>query len=113
MIMRGPVSGGGIKYLSDERGRTLYSLPADTLGASGTLPVSSCTGTCLDTFSPFAPGAVYPVTSIEPHDVDLFFRDGGALQTAYKGAPLYYAKGDLHAGEQLGLGVLGAALVLP
>jgi predicted lipoprotein with Yx(FWY)xxD motif len=113
MIMRGPVSGGGIKYLSDDRGHTLYSLPGDTLGTGDVDPVSSCTGTCLDSFIPFAPGDVYPVTPLEPHDVGLFFRGDGTLQTSYKGAPLYYAKGELHAGEQLGLATLGAALVLP
>jgi predicted lipoprotein with Yx(FWY)xxD motif len=113
MIMRGPVSGGGIKYLSDDRGHTLYSLPGDTLGTGDLDPVSSCTGTCLDSFIPFAPGDVYPVTTLEPHDIGLFFREDGTLQTSFKGAPLYYAKSELHAGEQLGLGTLGAALVLP
>jgi predicted lipoprotein with Yx(FWY)xxD motif len=113
MIMRGPVSGGGIKYLGDDRGRTLYSLSGDTLGGTGVEPASACTGPCTDAFVPYAPGAVYPVTSIEPHDVALFFRADGKLQTAYKGAPLYYAKGDVHAGEQNGLTLFGGALVLP
>jgi predicted lipoprotein with Yx(FWY)xxD motif len=113
MIMRGPVAGGGIKYLSDIRGRTLYALSADTLGGSGTNPVSACTGTCLDAFRPFAPGEVYPVTGLEPHDLALFFRADGTLQTSYKGAPLYLAKGDLHAGQQNGLTLFGGALVLP
>jgi predicted lipoprotein with Yx(FWY)xxD motif len=113
MIMRGPVSGGGIKYLSDNRGYTLYALSGDTLGGSGTPPVSACSGDCLDSFAPFAPGDVYPVTSIEPQDVALFFRGDGGLQTAYKGAPLYYSKLDLRPGAQNGLNVLGGALVLP
>ncbi len=33
MIMRGPVSGGGVKYLSDDQGRTLYALSGDTRSA--------------------------------------------------------------------------------
>jgi predicted lipoprotein with Yx(FWY)xxD motif len=113
MIMRGPVSGGGVKYLSDDHGHTLYSLSGDTLGGSGVAPRSACTGTCVDAFTPFAPGAVYPVTSIEPHDVTLFLRDDGTLQTAYKGAPLYYAKSDELAGQTNGLTLFGGALVAP
>jgi predicted lipoprotein with Yx(FWY)xxD motif len=113
MIMRGPVSGGGVKYLSDDRGRTLYSLSGDTVGGIGVAPASACTGACLDAFLPFAPGAVYPVTSIEPHDVALFFRADGGLQTAYKGAPLYYAKSDDRAGTTNGLTLFGGALVTP
>ena len=114
MIMRGPVDSGGVKYLSDDHGHTLYSLSGDTVGGIGVQPKSACTGACLDAFTPFAPGAVYPVTSIEPHDVGLFFRADGALQTAYKGFPLYYAKSDLLAGQTNGLNALfGGALVTP
>lgn len=113
MIMRGPVSGGGVKYLSDDRGHTLYSLAGDTLGGVGVSPKSACTGPCLDAFTPFAPGAVYPVTSIEPHDVGLFFRADGGLQTAYKGNPLYYAKSDVQPGQTNGLALFGGALVAP
>jgi predicted lipoprotein with Yx(FWY)xxD motif len=114
MIMRGPVSGGGIKYLSDDKGHTLYSLSGDTLGGSGVQPKSACTGDCLAAFLPYAPGSVYPVTSIEPHDVGLFFRADGSLQTTYKGAPLYYAKSDVSPGQTNGLaGLFGGALVVP
>lgn len=113
MIMRGPVDSGGVKYLSDDRGRTLYSLSVDTLGGTGVEPASACTGDCLASFVPFAPGAVYPVTSIEPHDVALFFRSDGSLQTAYKGAPLYLAKSDLRSGQTNGLTLFGGALVTP
>lgn len=113
MIMRGPVDAGGVKYLSDDRGRTLYSLSDDTLGGPGVEPKSACTGDCLAAFTPFAPGGVYPVTSIEPHDVALFFRADGTLQTAYKGAPLYFAKSDLRSGQTNGLTLFGGALVTP
>jgi predicted lipoprotein with Yx(FWY)xxD motif len=113
MIMRGPVSGGGIKFLGDAGGHTLYSLAGDTIGTGGQTPVSACTGTCLDSFAPFAPGEVFPVTSIEPHDVSVFSAAGGLLQVAYKGAPLYYSKADTRSGDELGVGVLGGALVVP
>jgi predicted lipoprotein with Yx(FWY)xxD motif len=113
MIMRGPVDSGGVKYLSDERGHTLYSLSGDTLGGAGVQPASACSGDCLAAFIPFAPGAVYPVTTIEPHDVALFFRADGSLQTAYKGAPLYLAKSDLRSGQTNGLTLFGGALVAP
>jgi predicted lipoprotein with Yx(FWY)xxD motif len=113
MIMRGPVDAGGVKYLSDDHGHTLYSLAGDTLGGTGVEPASACSGDCLAAFIPFAPGAVYPVTSLEPHDVALFFRADGSLQTAYKGAPLYLAKSDLRSGQTNGLTLFGGALVLP
>jgi predicted lipoprotein with Yx(FWY)xxD motif len=113
MIMRGPVSGGGIKYLSDDRGYTLYSLPGDSVGSGGSDPVSSCTGTCSDSFKPFAPGDVFPVTPLEPRDITLFLRDDGELQTAFKGAPLYYSTADVRPGQQNGLSLLGGALVTP
>ena len=113
MIMRGPTASGGIKYLSDDRGHTLYALSGDTIGHGGDDPVSGCTGECLDSFRPFAPGDVFPVTAIEPHDVSLFFRADGHLQTAYKGAPLYFSKLDVRPGEQNGVGVLGGAVALP
>jgi len=113
MIMRGPVDSGGVKYLSDDHGHTLYSLSGDTLGGTGVEPASACSGDCLAEFIPFAPGAVYPVTSIEPHDVALFFRADGSLQTAYKGAPLYFAKSDLRSGQTNGLTLFGGALVTP
>jgi predicted lipoprotein with Yx(FWY)xxD motif len=113
MIMRGPVDSGGVKYLSDDHGRTLYALSGDTLGGPGVEPGSACSGDCLAAFVPFAPGAVYPVTSIEPHDVGLFFRADGTLQTAYKGAPLYLANSDLRSGQTNGLALFGGALVVP
>jgi predicted lipoprotein with Yx(FWY)xxD motif len=113
MIMRGPTAGGGIKFLGDERGRTLYSLAGDTLGTSNAAPVSNCTDACSDAFVPFYPGDVFPVTTLEPHDVSLFERADGKLQAAYKGAPLYLSNSDLRSGDELGVGVNGGALVLP
>jgi predicted lipoprotein with Yx(FWY)xxD motif len=113
MIMRGPVSGGGVKYLSDDRGYTLYSLPTDTVGNGGSDPVSACSGSCLDSFRPFAPGDVFPVTPLEPRDITLFFRGDGTLQTAFKGAPLYYSTTDVRPGQQNGVNLLGGALVAP
>jgi predicted lipoprotein with Yx(FWY)xxD motif len=113
MIMRGPTAAGGIKFLGDQGGHTLYSLPGDTLGTSSASPVSNCTGDCAAAFTPFYPGDVFPVTTLEPHDVSLFQRADGKLQVAYKGAPLYSNNSDVRSGDELGVGVNGAALVLP
>lgn len=113
MIMRGPTSGGGIKYLGDDHGHTLYALSGDIVGTTGVAPVSNCTAGCADAFLPYAPGAVYPVTTLEPHDIALFFRGDGTLQTSFKGAPLYYAKGDTRSGDVTGLTLFGGALVTP
>jgi predicted lipoprotein with Yx(FWY)xxD motif len=113
MIMKGPTAGGGIKFLGDDRGRTLYSIPGDVPGSSSESPVSNCTGVCMDSFKPFSPSDTFPVTTLEPHDVSLFLRGDGHLQAAYKGVPLYFSKSDLRSGDELGVGVLGGALVLP
>jgi predicted lipoprotein with Yx(FWY)xxD motif len=103
MIMRTPVAAGGIKYLSDDRGYTLYAHAADTVGTTGTAPVSACTGACLDAYAPYAPDEIFPVTYLEPHDVRFFFRADGTYQASFKGAPLYYSRADVRAGEQNGL----------
>lgn len=113
LVMRGPVAGGGVKYLGDDHGFTLYSLLGDTPGTGGSEPVSSCTGTCLDAFTPYGAGDVFPCTSLEPHDVTVFLRSDGSMQAAYKGLPLYYSHGDLRSGDELGVGVQGGALVAP
>lgn len=112
MIMRTPVAAGGVRYLSDIRGFTLYALAGDQLGGMGSGPVSHCDGACADVFAPFAPGDVVPVTTLEPRDVSVFVR-GRQLQGAYKGAPLYYATTDVRPGEQTGVGQFGAAVVAP
>ncbi|HEX5100257.1 MAG TPA: hypothetical protein VFV94_12190 [Polyangiaceae bacterium] len=113
LIMRGPVANGGVKYLGDDRGLTLYSLLGDTPGTGSTAPISSCTGTCLDSFTPYGAGDVFPCTSLEPHDVTVFLRSDGSIQAAYKGLPLYYSHSDVRSGDELGVGVLGGALVAP
>jgi predicted lipoprotein with Yx(FWY)xxD motif len=113
MIMRGPTASGGVKYLGDSRGHTLYSLSGDVVGSGGEPPLTTCTGTCADAFLPFAPSDVFPVTSLEPSDVTLFLRDDGKLQAAYKGAPLYFGASDARSGDQLGVGTFGGAVVLP
>lgn len=113
MVMRGPVAGGGIKFLADDHGRTLYSIAGDTLGTNGTAPVSNCAGDCAASFFPYYPGDIFPVTSLEPHDVSIFERADGKLQGAYKGAPLYFSSADTRSGDELGVGLHGGALVLP
>ncbi|HWP07574.1 MAG TPA: hypothetical protein VNN72_17610 [Polyangiaceae bacterium] len=113
LIMRGPVANGGVKYLGDDHGFTLYSLLGDTPGTGSSAPISSCTGTCLDSFTPYGGGDVFPCTPLEPHDISVFLRNDGSMQAAYKGLPLYYSHTDVRSGDELGVGVLGGALVAP
>lgn len=103
MIMRTPVAAGGIKYLSDDRGYTLYAHSADTVGSGSTPPVSACSGACLDAYRPYAPDEIIPVTFLEPRDVRFFTRDDGSYQASFQGAPLYYSRADVLAGQQNGL----------
>jgi predicted lipoprotein with Yx(FWY)xxD motif len=113
LIMRGPVASGGVKFLGDDSGWTLYSVAGDTPGTSSSAPVSNCTGSCLYSFTPFGGGDIFPCTSLEPHDVSVFLRPDGSLQAAYKGVPLYYSHNDTRSGDENGVGVLGGAVVLP
>jgi predicted lipoprotein with Yx(FWY)xxD motif len=113
VLMRSPVASGGVKYLGDDHGFTLYSLSGDTPGTGGAQPVSNCAGSCLESFTPYGSGDVFPCTSLEPHDVTVFLRGDGVMQAAYKGLPLYYSHNDVRSGDELGVGVLGGALVAP
>ena len=99
---------GTTKYLADVAGHTLYVSAADVVGGANADPVSSCAGTCLDTFEPFHEKNFSVVTSLLIADFASFARKGkGGLQVSYKGQPLYRAATDLKAGDMNGTSVTG------
>jgi predicted lipoprotein with Yx(FWY)xxD motif len=102
---------GSVRYLADVTGRTLYASSADVLGTGSADPVSHCDSTCLQTYEPFREPRLYPVQALEPDDFYAFV-NGGTLQVAYRGAPLYRARTDVQGGDLTG--VAGTfALVVP
>lgn len=102
VVMRAPAEAGGVKYLGDDRGRTLYAFADDTLGTGNASPRSACEGACAEAFRPFSPHTILPMTALEPADVSGFIRSDGTWQIAYKGAPLYYSTEDVRSGDLLG-----------
>ena len=106
MVMRASEANGGIRYLANERGFTLYAYAADQVGTSDTAPASICTDSCLDDFAPLVLESLRPASPVEPAEVTVFVRsDSGQVQVAYRGWPLYTSRldtrsGDLNASER-------------
>jgi predicted lipoprotein with Yx(FWY)xxD motif len=112
MILRAPEDAGGIRYLGDERGRSLYVFADDVPGTAASPPVSHCSGDCLEDFAVFTRPAVLPVSSLEPADLSVFFREDGAPQIAYRGQPLYTSAADTRSGEMNGTATDGWSLII-
>ena len=114
----GPSSSGGIEItvsrtsagdaLAGADGRTLYTLAADTGGAS------TCTGGCATTWPPLL-GDGSEVTAGEgvTGDFGTTTRDDGGKQVTHNGQPLYYYSGDQAAGDAGGQGVGGVWFIAP
>lgn len=104
---------GTVKYLADGTGRTLYVSAGDTSGGNED-PVSNCSDSCLDSFTPFHDKHLNVVTSLEPTDFSVFVRKGkGGLQLAYKGMPLYLSAADARSGDMHGAETAGFTAALP
>lgn len=112
MILRAPEAAGGIRYLGDERGRSLYVFADDEPGSASSPPVSHCADDCLDDFAVFTRPAVLPVSSLEPADLSVFFREDGRPQIAFRGQPLYTAAADTRSGEMNGTEIDGWSLII-
>jgi predicted lipoprotein with Yx(FWY)xxD motif len=112
-IMRASAANGGVKYLGDDRGRTLYTFAGDTPGNGQNPPVIGCTGSCLLAFRPFEQTQLLPVSYLEPADLRLFVGPGGRSQVAYRGQPLYTAVADTASGQLNGLAETNGALSVP
>lgn len=87
----------GKTILTTTKGRTLYSLSAETKGRF------ICTGTCLSIWHPLVVKA--GVKPIGPVKLSTIERPDGRTQVTYKGRPLYSFGGDTKAGQANGEGI--------
>jgi predicted lipoprotein with Yx(FWY)xxD motif len=87
----------GKTILTTTKGRTLYSLSAETKGRF------ICTGTCLSTWHPLlVPAGTKPKGPVSLGTIE---RPEGKTQVTYKGLPLYSFDGDTKAGDANGEGI--------
>jgi predicted lipoprotein with Yx(FWY)xxD motif len=89
----------GIRYLADSHGMTLYYFTLDTSGQS------ACSGGCVEKWPLFYAPTVSVSPPLKASDFGTITRADGAMQTTYKGWPLYYWYQDKSAGEMKGEGV--------
>ena len=87
----------GRTILTTTRGRSLYSLSAETKGRF------ICTGACLSTWHPLLISTgVRPKGPVKLGTIE---RPEGKTQVTYKGLPLYSFDGDMKAGDANGEGI--------
>jgi predicted lipoprotein with Yx(FWY)xxD motif len=88
----------GKSILTTTKGRTLYSLSAETRGRF------ICTGSCLSIWHPlFVSRGVKPTGPVKLGTIE---RPEGKTQVTFKGRPLYSFGGDSKAGEVNGEGIM-------
>jgi predicted lipoprotein with Yx(FWY)xxD motif len=93
----GTVASLGKTVLTNNAGRTLYSLSVETHGHF------ICTGSCLATWKPLVVKAGTKPTG--PAKLGTVKRPDGRTQVTYKGRPLYAFMGDTKPGEANGEGI--------
>jgi predicted lipoprotein with Yx(FWY)xxD motif len=87
----------GRTVLTTTKGRTLYSLSAETKGRF------ICTGACLSTWHPLVvPAGVKPTGPVRLGTIE---RPDGRKQVTFKGRPLYSFAGDAKRGDANGEGI--------
>lgn len=87
----------GRTILTTTKGRTLYSLSAETNGRF------ICTGACASTWRPLVvPAGVKPTSPVKLGTIE---RPDGRAQVTFKGRPLYSFSGDSKAGDVNGEGI--------
>jgi predicted lipoprotein with Yx(FWY)xxD motif len=87
----------GSVVLTTTKGRTLYSLSAETKGRF------ICTGACVSTWHPLlVPAGVKPAGPVKLGTIK---RPEGKTQVTFKGRPLYSFAGDAKAGDANGEGI--------
>jgi predicted lipoprotein with Yx(FWY)xxD motif len=87
----------GRTILTTTKGRTLYSLSAETNGRF------ICTGACASTWRPLVvPTGVKPTGPVKLGTIE---RPDGRTQVTFKGRPLYSFSGDSKAGDVNGEGI--------
>ena len=101
------------RYLATGAGRTLYAFDQDTPGDALNSPVSACRGQCRAAHPPVRLQRLNPASALTAEDFSVFAREeGGGVQLAYRGQPLYYAAADESPGDINGQ-VEGWSLVEP
>jgi len=93
---------GNVQYLATTGGYALYTYNKDTQGTS------NCSGTCIQSWPIYSPGA----TTNLPSNITIITRSDGSKQYAYKGYPLYTFTGD-SAGNVSGNGEAGFTVAKP
>jgi predicted lipoprotein with Yx(FWY)xxD motif len=94
-----PPAMGTAGFMVTTNGMSLYTYDRDEVGSGR----SACLGQCAVTFPPYmAPSGAKP-----EGDFTLIPRDGGGMQWAYKGKPLYRFVGDGRPGDINGRGLNG------
>jgi predicted lipoprotein with Yx(FWY)xxD motif len=84
------------KYLTDTEGMTLYWFKKDSKGQS------ACSGPCVGNWPLFYRQNVAPPAGLSSDDFGAITREDGAMQTTFRGYPLYYFKGDAKPGDTKG-----------
>jgi predicted lipoprotein with Yx(FWY)xxD motif len=97
MIASRPATGS---YLTDGTGRALYVWEKDTVP-----DVSSCTGTCIQTWPAFWTDDLIAPSVLSPANFRTIIRGDGTKQWSYLGKPLYYYSVDRDAGDLYGQGI--------
>ncbi|QGQ94425.1 hypothetical protein EHS13_05650 [Paenibacillus psychroresistens] len=81
---------------TDEKGMTLYYFTKDAAD------VNSCVGGCLTNWPVYYAEKLIVPAGLNATDFGSFTRTDGAMQSTYKGWPLYYFAKDTKAGDTLG-----------
>lgn len=86
-------------YFTDAKGMTLYYFANDAAD------VNSCVDGCLKAWPIYYAEKLIVPAGLDAADFGTFTRTDGAMQSTYKGWPLYYFSKDTKAGDMLGDGV--------
>ncbi len=97
---------GGISYLVDGKGMTLYYFTKDNIGKS------IATGAVLQAWPIFSVDNFVIPGALTASDFATITRDDGLKQATYKGWPLYYFANDKAPGDTAGEGVAGVWFVI-
>ncbi|MGE4543272.1 MAG: hypothetical protein AB7D06_04080 [Pedobacter sp.] len=84
------------RYLTDTEGMALYFFKNDSVGES------VCTGGCVNNWPLFYRPQIEPPDGLDASDFGTITRKDGAMQTTFRGFPLYYFKGDVAPGDTKG-----------
>jgi predicted lipoprotein with Yx(FWY)xxD motif len=104
VLLREKESAG--KYLTDEKGMTLYYYKNDLDSQS------TCIDNCIKRWPAFYRETVTVPDGLNANDFSTISHIEGSRQTAYKGRPLYYFYDDKQPGDMKGDGINNAWYVI-